>query len=306
MTEQQTETSTTEPQAEAPPIAVEPQEPRPEAEHSAAEVRHSKNMFSYSAFVHVGPGAETCEGGEDGTCGDPLHFHAWCRLPNPYQKETIREKALAAKARRMRMLRDPDTDACAILDADMDALLLGDEETAKQSAVEELVAQKYWENQTQALEDVKEREEFSHIDDDLERYRALSEMPEDERSEDEFTSLGKHIENFEQAIEDARAEREKPERETLAARDLGDLVDMIRDQRIEVESNEWFMREYAKWTQYIGTMRPRPKDKGLPNERVFGDIQHLKDQAAPEVVEALSETYQDLESAKNRGSLLGN
>jgi hypothetical protein len=83
-------------------------------------------------------------------------------------------------------------------------------------------------------------------------------------------------------------------------------VDLIREQRIEVESNEWFMREYQKWTQFMGTMRPRDKEKGLPNERVFGDINHLKDAAAPEVVEALSETFAELESSKNRGSLLGN
>lgn len=307
MTEQTDTPSTDEqPQGEAPAIAVEPQEPSAEAEHSPAEVRTSKNMFSYSAFVHVGPGAETCEGGENGECADPLHFHAWCRLPNPYQKETIREKALAAKARRIRMLRDPDSDAYDILEQDMDSLTRGDEETARKSVVDELVAQKYWENQTQAVEDAKEREEFAHIEEDLERYRALDALPEEERSEDEFTSLGKHIENFEAAVEEAREEREKPERQALEGRDLFDLVDMIREQRIEVESNEWFMREYQKWTQYMGTMRPRPKDKGLPNERVFGDIEHLKNAAAPEVVEALSETFGELESSKNKGSLLGN
>lgn len=306
MTEQ-TDTPTSEtPQQDAPPIAVAPQEPSADAEHSPGEVRTGKNMFSYSAFVHVGPGAETCEGGEDGSCADPLHFHAWCRLPNPYQKETIREKALAAKARRIRMLRDPECDAYDILEQDMDSLTRGDEETARKSVVDELVAQKYWENQSQAAEDAKEREEFAHIEEDLERYRALDALPEEERSEDEYTSLAKHIENFETAIEEARVEREKPEREALEGRDLFDLVDLIREQRIEVESNEWFMREYQKWTQFMGTMRPRDKEKGLPNERVFGDINHLKDAAAPEVVEALSETFAELESSKNRGSLLGN
>jgi hypothetical protein len=287
-------------------LAIAPQAPSPDAEHSPAEVREGKNMFAFSTFVHVGPGAETCEGGEDGLCADPLHFHAWCRLPNPYQKETIREKALAAKARRIRMLRDPNCDIFDILEQDMDTMLQGDEETGKRNVVDELVAQKYWENQMQAVEDVKEREEFAHMEEDLERYRALDALSEDDRSEDEFTSLGKHIENFEQAVEEAREEREKPERDALDGRDRFDLVDMIREQRIEVESNEAFMREHQKWTQYIGTMRPRPKDKGLPNERVFGDINHLKDQAAPEVVEALSDAYGELESSKNRGSLLGN
>jgi len=292
--------------AEEVPIAVAPQEPDAQAEASPAEVRTPKNMFNYSHYVHVGPGSDTCPGGEDGSCADPLHFHSWCRLPNPYQKETIREKALAAKARRVRMLRDLDCDAFDILEQDMDTLLRGDEEEVKVNVVDELVAQKYWENQSEALKDVQEKDEFEHVEEDLERYRALGVMDEADRNQEEYESLEKHIEAFENAVEEARKEREQPERETLGARDVLDLVDMIREQRIEVEANEWFMREYQKWTQFIGTMRPRPAEKGLPNARVFGDINHLKDQAAPEVVEALSDCYQDLESAKNKGSLLGN
>lgn len=293
--------------AEAPaPPEPAPVAEAPEAEHSPAEARTAKNMFSFSGYVHVGPGAETCAGGEDGSCADPLHFHGWCRLPNPYQKESIREKALAAKARRARMLRDADCDAWEILEQDMESLSRASDGNGNEDLVEELIAQRYWENQSEAMKNVQDKEEYEHIEEDLERYRALGVQPEEERNESEYKSLEKHISAFEDAIEEERKELEQPERESLMSRDTYDLVEMIREQRIEAESNEWFMREYTKWTQFIGTMKPRPADKGLPNERFFGDINHLKDQAAPEVVDALSEMFGELESSKNKGSLLGN
>jgi hypothetical protein len=59
-------------------------------------------LFRYSSWVHIGGGAEDCEEAETGTCADPLHFHAWCRLPNQLQHADIRERALASKARRIR------------------------------------------------------------------------------------------------------------------------------------------------------------------------------------------------------------
>lgn len=276
----------------------------PEPEHSPAEKRTVKNMFGYSAFVHVGPGSDSCDGGEDGSCADPLHFHGWCRLPNSFQRESIREKALAAKARRTRMLRDPECDIYDILEGDMEALKRGAE--SKADLVEELVAQKYWENQSEAMKDIQEAEEYSTIEEDLERYRALEGTPEDERPEDEFKSLERHIESFEGAIEEKRKELEQPERDSLTALSEDELIDLIRNQRVEVDSNEAFMRTFSQWTQYICTMKPRPKDKGMPNEKVFGDINHLKDQAAPEVVEALNETFADLEDSQGRGVLLGN
>jgi hypothetical protein len=81
-------------------------------------------------------------------CGNPLHFHAWCRLPNQLQHEDIRERALAAKARRIRQLRDPECDAYQILESDMSELLrIGDEGLI----VDELANKDWWKRQIDAM-----------------------------------------------------------------------------------------------------------------------------------------------------------
>src|SRR4051794_11552830 len=82
-----------------------------------------QKLLRYADYVHVGPGADACPEGEKGTCQDPFHFHAYCRMPNQFQHAQIREFGLAAKARRMRQLRDPDADSHQILEAEMENLL---------------------------------------------------------------------------------------------------------------------------------------------------------------------------------------
>jgi hypothetical protein len=52
-------------------------------------------------------------------CANPDHFHAWIRLPNKFQHADIHAKALASKARRMRALRDPESDASVVMDAEI-------------------------------------------------------------------------------------------------------------------------------------------------------------------------------------------
>src|SRR5262245_39990006 len=71
-------------------VATPPAEPAAESAEqdvtdgttSEDDMRAVEKLFSFSGFVHVGPGARECEDGEDGSCGNPLHFHDWCRLPN--------------------------------------------------------------------------------------------------------------------------------------------------------------------------------------------------------------------------------
>src|SRR3954465_4912909 len=108
-------------------------------------------LFRYSAWVHVGAGAERCEEGETGPCGNPLLFHAWCRLPNQLQHQEIRERALAAKARRIRQLRDPESDAAQILASDMDELR---RVASHEDLVDELVRKDWWKRQMEAMGDI--------------------------------------------------------------------------------------------------------------------------------------------------------
>src|SRR4051812_13441277 len=88
----------------------EPEAAPAEPERSDSTSRDRSQMFEFSGYVHVGPGAKECEHGEDGECDNAVHFHAWTRLPNPFQQQAIREKANAAKARKRRVLRDPESD----------------------------------------------------------------------------------------------------------------------------------------------------------------------------------------------------
>lgn len=276
---------------------IEASAPDQAAETSPAEHRTPDVLFRYSEFVHIGPGADHCEDGTDGSCGDPLHFHAWCRLPNQFQHASIREKAMAAKARRQRQLRDPDTDGCAVLEGELDALLRSG---AKEPLIEELSAQHYLRDNKLALQSMIESEEFGSIEEDLERFRALNALPEDERPADEVTELQNHIDTFQKSLESSIEEEQRPYRESLEALEPAALVDLVRDLRIESEGNDEFLRTWRIWEQYIGTLAPRPADQGAPVDRKFRDVSHLTDQAAPEVIEALQAVFGELEAAMAR------
>lgn len=263
-------------------------------ETSAAEEQAPQQLFRFASFVHVGPGADVCEEGEDGSCANPLHFHAWCRLPNQFQHASIRDKALAAKARRVRQMRHEGSDLYDILEAELDDMLRAGD---KDGLIEEIVGRKFWEHHVAAMREVKEREEYTHVEDDAQRFQVLEGSDEEDRPADEYAELEAHLTKFEAEVTQARNEQEKPLRDALNQKDITDLVSMVRDDRIDVEANEEFMRVYSLWEWYIGTMKPRSPEKGTPVDRVFGDINHLQ-QAAPEVIEALERVFADLETAK--------
>lgn len=255
-------------------------------------------LFKYSSYVHVGPGAEGCEHGTDGACSDAGHFHAWCRMPNQFQHTDIRQRAMAAKARRIRQMRDPASDSNAILEADMDELA---RTASHDELVDAVIAHDWWKRQLQASQDAEEDERFEHIDRDRERWQELTAMDPEARPREEFAELERHFAAFGEAIEKRVAELEGPLRDALSARDTNDLVDMIREERISSEASQAFMDTYSKWEWYAGTLIPaRP----TPSIRAFQTVEDLEG-AAPEVVEALRATFAELETNLQR-SLRGN
>ena len=293
------------------PEAVEPQPPEAATavETSPAEDRHPQELFKYSTFVHVGPGAESCEGGEDGSCTNTMHFHAWCRLPNQFQHQSIREKAQAAKARRARQYRDPDSDASAILDSTLDEIeaAMG-EEAVRNTYIEELVYKDFMrdyfnvvqEMQNLEPEDDEEQGPWANIDEDKERLRVLEAMDPAERDEGEYKELNDHVTAYGHEIERrVKEQHQDPLRASLADKPLAELRAMVREERVNKDTNAVYMQTYTLWEQYIGTMKPQPQGMpggktGVPTERVFKDINHLKE-AAPEVVDALDKVYTDLD-----------
>lgn len=290
-----------------PEVIEEPIPAGPVPEPSDARSMSATDMFQFSRFVHVGPEADVCEDAETGACGNPLHFHAWVRLPNQFQDASIREKALAAKARKTRQLRDPNCDSYDVLEGEMDALLRIGERSSdgKQQLIEDIMAQTYWKDHLTAVREVTEEEEFKTIGDDQARMIHLRSLPVEERPSDEYRELEAHMSAYELRIKEAVAVEQQPERDALAALTVPELVERIRETRIDGEANEDFMRVFSQWEWHICTYKPRLIDKGLPNERVFGSVEHLE-QAAPEVVEALEQAFGELENALHTKRALGN
>lgn len=283
------------PTEEAVPEAV-PEAAAPVAEDgtavetSPATEQTPARMFRYSEWVHVGEGAEECPGATTGACEDEDHFHAWCRLPNQFQQSSIRDKALAAKARRVRQLRDPETDLNAVLESDMAAIAAtGD----KESMIEDLAASEFLKAHIEATKEVAEQEDFATISDDIERLRVLSDMEAEDRPSDEYDELQRHIASYHKAIEEERTKLETPYREALAEKPVEELLTSIRETRIEAEGTEEFMRAYSEWEWYVCTLKPRAN--GRPKERVFPHINEMLSEAQ-EVLEALDRTFSNLEA----------
>lgn len=300
------ETITESPESAIPVAEATPDTP-PVAESSPAEKQGLTEMWQFSDYVHVGPGAEECEEAIDGSCANPLHFHAWCRLPNPFQNASIREKALAAKARKERQLRDPQADSYEILEAEMDRLrrIANEGDRGKTALVEDLLAQTLWKDSLTAMRELAEEDEWKTIAEDRERFQALNSMPADDRPADEYGELERHLKAYEDALNARREEEQKPQREALEAKSVDELIEQIKDSRIESEANEDFMRVFSLWEWYTGTMKCRDPERGFPTERVFGDVNHLQN-AAPEVIEALDATFTELETAMGSKNAMGN
>lgn len=283
--------------AQVAPEVETPVEETPEAvEQTPATERTPSKLFRFSQHVHAGDGAEGCESVKTGACADDNHFHAWCRLPNQFQHDSIRQKALAAKARKIRQLKDPESDSHAILEADLQAIR--EAPGAHGWLVDDLVNREFLKNHTEAIEEINSQEEYATISEDLERLRVVDEMDEGDRNPDEYRDLQNQIEKYNRAVEDARKALEDPLRAALADKGVDDLIEQVRDERIEAEATQEFMRAYSQWEWYVCTMKPRDPAKGLPKERRWPDINVMLSEA-PEALEAVDTAFSDLEAALN-------
>lgn len=265
----------------------------PEPERSDAETAQPSKLNKYSTYVHVGPGAEECEHGTDGACADREHLHVWCRLPNQFERQDLSTKGAAAAARKRRALNDPESNSRVILDGELEGIAhRGDTSVL----VASIVGLHFLEDHTQALAEVEEEHpEFEHIDDDKERLRALEDLPEEERPEEEFTELRKSISEHTRLVNETRERIEQPRKEEIEGRPMEDLVEIVRDQRIDGLCNTAHSEEYAKWEWYVCTFKPKSPDKpGFPNERQYTSINEFM-AAAPEALEAIADAITKLE-----------
>lgn len=287
---------------------------------AVAESATSGRMFAFSRYLHVGPKSEECEEGENGTCANPLHFHAWLRLPNKFQHKDLRDKGLAAKARKARALRDPESDAYAVLEERLDAI---HDESMLTAIVDEITAKEWAQDYLTAVQDLAEedddlgstdideelgvdRKKWEHIDQDRERYQALTETelakPEEEQSE-EFRALTKRIGDYIDALRVRVEEIQEPKKVSLVERGLDAVIGVLRKQRIDDEGEAAFLHVYNEWMWFVGTLKPT-EGGAMPHERVWSDIGSVNDPrpgtmwaAAPEVIEGVEEAFRELDAA---------
>lgn len=272
----------------------------PEAiEDRAPEERTSGQIYRYSTWLHLGPAAETCEQGESGDCQNRLHFHAWCRLPNELQIRDIREKAKAAKARRARQLRDPNTDSYEILEDELDELArLGD--AGRKQTVDDLLGKTWFQDYLEAVQDVRDEDGedgeklYALIEEDDKRFQELDAMDPEKRPQEEYDELDRHLEEYTAKVEARLREIQEPRRENLTALDINALIDMVRADRIQTSAMDDFNVTYSKWEWYLCTY-VTPNDR-----RRFASIEELE-AAAPEIIEALKATFNDLERSFGEG-----
>lgn len=274
-------------------------------ETSPAERQGHAMIFQHSRFLHVGPGAEHCEDVDEerfiSTCSNPLHFHCWIHTPNQFQHNSIREKSLAAKARKLRALRDLDSDSRTILDGELEQLRY---DNATELLIEEIVqrdgVKTYW----QAMREVQEEEEFQHYEEDRDRYNALHAKPPEERDEEEYTKLAEHIREYTERVREVMDEINRPLRESLEGKSIEELIELVTEDRIQSEASAEFDDTYSLWEWYIGCMKLwRRESPGHPNDRIFTNVENLK-QAPPEVISALAEAFTELDAEAGRA--LGN
>jgi hypothetical protein len=294
--------------ATAPAPADKAQDSQPQP----AATQPRKRLFEWSQWVHVGQGADECEHRTDGACKDEDHFHAWVRLPNPYQRKDILEKARAARARRMRTLRDPDSDARAIIEDDLDAIRASD---AKDILVDEMMNAQFQEilvdatrevmdydatgveaKDSEGGEDGDEPKKYALIGQDIEELNRLESLPEEERGED-YLTLKKRVDEYRADVRRVQEQISGQRRETLVSKSWDDLIEMVRQERMENSSAEAFLEANQLWQMFACTYKA-PKVE----QRVFRDFTSMKLNTPDEVLDTLVMTFNDLESRLSRGA----
>ena len=188
-----------------------------EFDGQAEATRSTAGLFQWSDYVHVGRGAEDCEHGQDGLCKDPEHFHAWVCLPNTFQIRDITDKARASKARKVRSLRDTDSDAHEVIEGD---------------------------------------ERFEHHDQDREELQRLLALPEDEQDKTEVERLQADMLAYSEAMQTVIDRENEAEEKRLRAMPADDVVELERRARVEEIGVEAYLHTYYTWCIYVGTREP--------------------------------------------------
>lgn len=295
------------------PVAAMEESTRPDS--AAVEHAGAAQMFAFSSFIHVGPGAAECDAIErdtfDCSCSNPAHFHAWARLPNQFQRRDIVQKAEAASALAEQVCRTEGTSAHAVMESEMRVLVQAGNVKV---IADELLQESWAQNYLTATQEVSQDERFEHIEAQREHYSALavseSDKPEDEQS-DEFKVLGASIAAYVAEVRERYIAIEKPERDRLEALGLDRLVEALRDLRIRKLGKAAFWDTYYQWMWYVGTLKIEADPTyRRPWRRVWASLGSVESEepgslwaAAPEIIEVVKATFSELDQSFNAGSM---
>lgn len=285
--------------AEAPTAPETPTAPAPAT---------PEELFRFTSWVHVGDGATECDRRLDGKCELEHHFHAWIRLAGPFQARDINEKAKAAQARRLRTLRDPESDAHVILESELDELRDAAERGALDLLVEEILDKDHAEHVIQATRVARDMDDpsweppeddeeaqapklYAHIDRDIEEWRRQYQLPEEDRDED-FPQLQKTVFAYNDVVKTELESIREPLRAELAQRGLDSLIDIVRKARREADAAEAYLHTHHVWTMFTCTYKP--KLKGTPDEPAFKDFEQMRKLTPPVVIEELRANFDRL------------
>lgn len=291
-------------------VPTEVQDPAPASEAQ----KDPAHLFKWNGWVHVGDGAQECSAGRTGDCTVGGHFHAWVRLPNPFQVRDITDKATAAQARYKKLVRDPTSDEAAIFEEILEEIKL----ESKELLVEEVVDKHFPDDYTAAVLNVDELEVddyvqdeddeepvvpklFAGIDQDREEWQRQRLLPPEQRTDD-FGVMEKNVGDYGEAVEAETKRLQQPRRDALMELPIDELWEMARRERVENKATEVYLHWFNAWQWMACTFKPCKK--GTPSERVWKDINYMKLNATEEVILAVRATFEGLESnlaASRRG-----
>lgn len=269
------------------------------------------SLYRYSAWVHVGVGAAECEWVDEpaGTVQPDMqgcdgHFHAWCRIPNEFQRREIAEHAKAAAARKRRQMRRDGTTAFEMLEEGLDSLVAS--AAGMERARNELMGEGWFQAFQDAQREVRDMDDphsegeepeklYANIDTDVARFQRL--VSEGSVESDEFVELQDHVAGFELKLQEQVEALLKPERDRLEGMDDLDVIAELRNARIERAGQEEFIHHFNAHTWLSCTF---PQRAGEPDP-AFRDLKQLE-RAAPEVLAALRSTFDGLQATAQRAA----
>ena len=127
---------------------------------------------------------------------------------------------------------------------------------------------------------------------DIEELRRQDALPEDQRA-DGYDALVKHVDAYHEAIDERVKVIQERRREELRQRGMDGLLEAVKADRVELICTEHYIHTYNMWQWYTCTYKP--KTKGTPNERVWGDINHMANDAPAEVIGVIRATFDELD-----------